>query len=173
MFYILFLKFYILLVIAIGLFIYTILSTKDYLKNQNFQVQSHVKRGKNHKYTFHKQTYVMMKLVPGRPRRMFGLIASMRTVHERHVVTTMHWKNRVLSRSWKFRLQTNFHTMEVSKRLEVDFQQISIPWKCPKGWKYHGNLLEVAMISMNWRGHGFSSDAALAFQNYMRCTILI
>ena len=39
--------------------------------------------------------------------------------------------------SW---LPTNFHTMEVSKKLEVDFQQISIPWKCPKGWKYHGNL---------------------------------
>ena len=31
-------------------------------------------------------------------------------------------------------------------------------WKCPKGWKYHGKLLEVAMISMMWRGHDFSSD---------------
>ena len=44
-----------------------------------------------------------------------------------------HWKNRVLYKLWKFRLPTNFHTMEVPKRLEVDFQQISIPWKCPKG----------------------------------------
>ena len=34
----------------------------------------------------------------------------------------------------------NSHTMEVSK-----------------GWKYHGHLLEVAMISMIWRGHDFSS----------------
>ena len=46
-----------------------------------------------------------------------------------------------------------------------DFQQISktlpLPWKCPKGWKYHGNLLEVAMISMIWRGHDFSSDRYL------------
>ena len=49
--------------------------------------------------------------------------------------------------SW---LPTNFHTMEVSKRLEVDFQQISIPWKCPKGWKltsnkfpYHGSVQKV------------------------------
>ena len=40
--------------------------------------------------------------------------------------------------------------MEVSKRLEVDFQQISIPWKCPKGWKwtsnkfpYHGSVQKV------------------------------
>ena len=52
--------------------------------------------------------------------------------------------------SWKFRLPTNFHTMEVSKRLEVDFQQIPIPWKCPKGWKwtsnkfpYHGSVQKV------------------------------
>ena len=37
------------------------------------------------------------------------------------------------------------------------FQNISIPWKCPKGWKYRGNLLEVAMISMIWRGNDFSS----------------
>ena len=47
--------------------------------------------------------------------------------------------------------------MEVSKRLEVDFQQISIPWKCPNGLKYHRNLLEVAMISMIWRGRDFFS----------------
>ena len=32
-----------------------------------------------------------------------------------------------------------FHTMEVSKRLDVDFQQISIPWKYPKGWKLTSN----------------------------------
>ena len=48
---------------------------------------------------------------------------------------------------------TNVHTMEVSKRLEVDFQQMSIPWKCPKGSKltsnkcpYHGSVQKVGSI---------------------------
>ena len=70
---------------------------------------------------------------------------------------------------FQFRIPTNFHntsnkfpkdfyTMKVCKRLEVDFQQISIIWKCPKGWKYHRNLLEVTIISMIWRGHDFSSE---------------
>ena len=80
----------------------------------------------------------------------------------------VHWKNRVFSRSWKFRLPTNVHTTEVSKRLEVDFQQISIPWKCPKGWKltsnrcpYHGSVQKVGSwlptnfhtmeVSKNWK----------------------
>ena len=65
-------------------------------------------------------------------------------------------------------ISKHFHTMEVSKRLEVDFQQISIPWKCPKGWKYHGNLLEVAMISMIWRGHDFSS-VSFCYNCILRC----
>ena len=65
-------------------------------------------------------------------------------------------KNRVplqimeISTSNKF--PNNFHTMEVSKRLEVDFQQISLPWKCPKGWNlpsnkfpYHGSVQKVGI----------------------------
>ena len=71
--------------------------------------------------------------------------------------------------SW---LPTNFHTMELSKRLAVDFQQISIPWNCPKGWQltsnkfpYHGIVQKVgSWLPTNFHTMELSKRLAVDFQ---------
>ena len=66
----------------------------------------------------------------------------------------------------------NFDFQQISNTLSKNFKTISIPWKCPRGRKYNGIFLEVAMISMIWRGHEFSSDrgvlASLHFSSVMQ-----